>query len=515
MKTIFRFLLIICLLAGSRIASGQTNPKALLLDSVYGYNWVSNSWSLDIKNYLIKNGHGQTVQSLFKKYNPGTGQFLDSARFLYAFSDLSAIPSSITDQIWYSISWNTYQYTSYVAKDIIDTTFFKKWDNQHHKFSFGLRNTYQYNDSLLPVENITQTLDTNMLDWLNNGKTTFSYTASMQPLEEIILSWQNSTSTWENVYKYADVYDGNNLLVSRVGYAWNDTIADWINSERISYYNNPATLPYWVVKEVWNSSLQTWDSVEQSTYFYNQFNWLMTIHSQDYHQNNGTWVDSYLTYYTYFPTGVQQSMTGNVWDTINFNWIANKYQLLDSASQKIAEEYTRNVDSQTFLIKSGIRNLYTYNTTGDTISKVNQQWSVAGNDWLNKTQVLYAYDSHNLLAEKITLDWESSGSAWVNSMKSDYFYSEFIGIDEPAAKAKPCFYANPMEQGKPINCPFLDPSKTYQFDLFSTKGDCIYSETVNGSTSFFINRSLAAGTYILRISENGKTVFRDKVVVIN
>jgi hypothetical protein len=515
MKTFFRYSIIVCLLAGSGMASGQRIPDVLLLDSVYGYNWVSNSWSLNIKNYSIKNGSGQTIQSLYKKYNSGSGQFLDYVRFLYEFPGSSPDPSAITNQFWNSTTWSTYQYTHYRVKEIIDTTYTKNWDVQHHGFNSGLKNTYQFNDSLLPVENITLAWDTTTMNWINSSKTMYTYLNMVQPLEQILLSWQNSTSTWHNEYKSDDVYDGNNLLIGHYEYIWNDTASAWNSTVRVIYYNNFASLPYLAVKEVWNSSLDEWDSLEQSNYIYNQFNWLMTVLKQVYLQNSGTWVNSTLTFSTYSPGEIQQSVTGNIWDSIHLTWIPDTYQLLDSASQKLAETYTKYVDLQTFLIVSGTRDLYTYTPAGDTTSKLHQVWDVSGNSWTNFSQVVYTYDSHNLLTEDLTQTWVNASSTWVNAKKSDYYYSDFIGIGEHPAKEKPCFYANPMTTGNRINCPYLDPSKEYQFDLFTIQGAVVYTEIVNNGNSFIIKPSLAAGNYILRISEKGKTVYSDKVVVVN
>lgn len=515
MKNIFRLGVIFFLLSYTSSASGQTNPGALLLDSVYSFSWVSNNWSLNLKNYRLKNGSGQTTQSLYKKYNTGSGQFLDYARFLYNYTDTTPVPTTITNQFWYSNIWNTYQYTHYLAKDIIDTSFSKIWDNQQHIFISGIRNVIQYNDSLLPVEKTTQGWDITNLDWLNSTRTSYSYTAIMQPSEQIILSWQNSTSTWENVYKYSNVYDLNNVLVSQLEYAWDDTAVNWASTFRITYFNNPTSMPYLSVKEFWNSSLLEWDSLEQSTYIYNQYNWLMTIRKQNYQQDQGTWIDSYLTYYTYSIYGIQQTMTGNVWDTINLTWIPDVYQGVDSASQKLAEAYNRYVNPATFLITGGIRNLYTYDSRGDTLSKVNQEWNVSGNDWANKTQVLYSYDSHNLLTEDLTQDWSDAGSSWVNAKKSDYYYSEFIGIDEHTSKVKPCFYANPMVAGNSIYCPEFRPGNEYTLRICSLSGTEVYRIDFRGGESVMISKSLTSGLYFLIIEENHAILYKDKVVILH
>ena len=514
MKNIFRLLIIICLLVSTGVASGQMNPGVLLLDSVYSYNWVNNNWSLNTKNYLIKNGSGQTTQSLFKQYDTGTGQFLDFIRFLYTYPGTFSAPSAITDQLWYSGNWYTYQFTHYLAKNIIDTNYSKRWNNQNHRFTYGLRKNYQYNDSLLPVENITQTLDTTTQDWLNTTRTTYSYTEAMKLSEQIFLSWQSSTSTWKNVIKYTNVYDVNNLLVSHLEYQWNDSAANWINMLRTSYYYNFASLPNLAVKESWDSTLNEWDSLEQTTYIYNQFNWLMTMISQNYHQGQGTWVNDSLTYFTYSTSGIQQSLTGNIWNPFNLSWVTDVYQILDSASQKVAETYHLYINQENFLITGGIRNLYTYSSTGDTLIWINQDWNVPDNGWANKSQLLYTYDSHNLLTEELMQNWTSASSSWVNAKKSDYFYSEFIGIDEHPAKEKPCFYANPMVPGNSIYCPDFKAGDEYLLKVCSLSGIEVYRVAFRGGDAVMISESLAPGLYFLIIEENNKFLYQDKIVIL-
>jgi len=515
MKNIFRLSIILSLLSTTGVASGQMNPGVLLLDSVYSYNWVNNGWSLNIKNYLTKNGSGQTIQSLFKDYDSGTGQFLDFTRFLYTYSNASTAPSTITDQLSYSGNWNTYQFTHYLAKNIIDTNYFKRWNNQQHRFNYGLKNNYQYNDSLLPVEIITQSLDTTTQDWLNQTRITYSYTEAMKLSEQIFLSYQSSTATWENVIKYANVYDVNNLLVSHLEYQWNDSAVDWINTVRTSYYYNPASMPNLTVKEFWNSSLSEWDSLEQKTYSYNQVNLLMTIFSKNYHQDQGMWVDDSLTYYTYTTSGIQQSTTGDIWNTSNLSWITVFYQILDSASQKIAEKYNLYVNQDNFLITGGIRNLYTFSPTGDTLAWVNQGWNIPDNGWANQSQVLYTYDSHNLLTEELEKSWTSASSTWENTKKSDYFYSEFIGIDEHPAKERPCFYANPMVMGNSIYCPDFKTGEEYLLRFNSLSGKEVYRTVFRGGETVRISNSLAPGLYFLIIQENNNILYQDKIVIIH
>ncbi len=515
MKNIFRLFVTGCLLATCGLVSGQKSPDSYLLDSVYSYNWSSSNWSLYLKEYLTQNSSKQPTEELFRRFNPSTSQFQDYIRVLNSYSDTISVPTTITDQFWYSSTWNTFQYQHYQSRNLPDTTYSKNWNNQQHKFTYGLMYTYQYNTSQLPLVSLTMGLDTATQGWYNIAKTTNTYTTLMKPLEQILFSWQKSTSFWDSIVKYVNAYDSNNFLVSNIEYTWNVASSDWINAVRTTYFNNPTSLPYMVMKETWDTALNVWDTVQRSLYYYSQQNWLLTVRTQNYNQTSKTWMENYLTFYTYNPLGVQNSMTGDIWDTVHLTYITNAYQITDSATGKIAESYTRYVDPQTFLITGGILDTFSYVfSTGDSLKWLNQQWSAVANDWVNKSQVNYTYDSINYLSERVTQDWINSTSSWQDSLKSDYFYFSPSGIGEHPALQRPCIYSNPMMTGSPIYCPDFKVGDTYTLRVCSLSGLEVYRTTFNGGEAVTINRSLSPGLYFLIIEQNNTLLYKDKVVVL-
>jgi len=515
MKNISRCFIIFILLTTVYNVSGQKNPSVLLLDSVYTYSWVSNDWSLNLKEYCYKNGTGQTIQNLFKKFNTGTQQFLDYARFLNGYSDTITVPTTITDQFFYSNVWNTFQHDHYLARNIPDTTYFKNWDSQRHAFTYGLMDTYQYNDSMLPLISLTQGLDTTTQGWFNLNKTTNTYTSFMKPLEQIQFTWGSSLSVWDSTLKNDYVYDANNELISTTEYIWDNSYSNWISTFRTLFFYNVPLLPSLALKERWDTTLQVWDTIQQSLYFYNQINWLMTIRTQNYIQSTRSWVDNYLTFYTYNLSGEQNSMTEDIWDTIHHLFITDAYQNVDSATRKLAESYNLNVNPETFMITGGTRNVYSYASIGDSLNWVTQQWDVSANGWVNKSQVNYTYDSHNLLSEKVLQNWVNSNSSWLNTTKSDYFYSDFIGINEHPEAGKPCLYSNPMITGNHVYCPDFNPGDKYTLRVCSLTGLEVYRTNFIGGEAVSISKSLSPGLYFLIIEENGNIQYKDKVIILH
>jgi hypothetical protein len=145
---------------------------------------------------------------------------------------------------------------------------------------------------------------------------------------------------------------------------------------------------------------------------------------------------------------------------------------------------------------------------------VNQEWNVPDSGWANKSQVLYTYDSHNLLTEDLEQNWTSASSSWLNTKKSDYFYSDFIGIDEHTTKKKPCFYTNPMVAGNSIYCPDFRTGNEYTLRVCSLSGMEVYKTAFRGGESVAISKLVAPGLYFLIIEENNRILYKDKIVVL-
>jgi hypothetical protein len=337
----------------------------------------------------------------------------------------------------------------------------------------------------------------------------------MQPQEQIVYSWKSSSSTWVYSAKSTDVYDGTNALVGHKEYFWNEISSTWVNTSRIYYHNTPASMPDTAILEVWDLTQLRWDSVEKSFYTYNQFNWLMNVRTYKMNAMTGNWYHSYQMYYTYFPnTGYERTETGNVWDTLHLTYITDHYMEVDSVDQ-LVEKYDLYVNLGNFQIVGGSRDIYDYSSTSDTVSKVNQEWNLLTGSWQYNTQKLFTYDSQNLLTEDLVQDWAAATASWENSKKSVYFYSDFFAVNEHPGIEKPCFYANPMTAGTSITCPGLNLSRNYVFELFSMKGERIYKTGIAGNTTFTIGKNVTSGNYILCISSDGKTIYRDKVIILD
>ena len=484
-----------------------------LLDSIYGYNWNNGNWTPYSHNYRFKNTYGWTIQSLYKKFNQSANQFLDYARYLYSYTDSIPDVTSDTGQFWYSNAWLTYQYTHFKIKNFVDETYLKNWTNSQHKFTSGFRDLYQYNDSMLVIQSVTQSYDTSTTHWLNTVKDTITYTSLEQPSETITFTWQNATSSWMTSYKTSDVYDLNNLLVSHLEYSWNDSSNVWDIALRYSYFNNPAGNLDSLILESWNKNYHRWDTIQRTQNIYDSQNKLWSSIIQRKDLITGLWINNFMYDYTYYPGEVLLDFTNYFWDDIDLRWKETDYQKYDLTG-KLLEDWHKALNLSTFLYTGGNSTLYTYDANEDTLAKVYQQWDVSAGKWVNNLQDVYTYDSHNMVSQDLTQTFRVSDSTWVNSKKSDYYYSEFTGIGEHKKGEKLCFYANPMTTGATINCPALTPGNDYLLRICSTSGREVYRSSFHGGNSVRIPESLSPGLYFLILEEKSIILYKDKIILL-
>jgi hypothetical protein len=450
---------------------------------------------------------------LYLKYNQGSGQFPNYARYLYTYADSVPDPVSDTAQFWYLNSWLTYQYTHYKTKKLVDEFYNKIWNNAKHRFTSGSRNLYLYNDSLLITRAITQSYDTTTFSWINVLKDSIIFTSADKFSEQISCIWQASTSSWKNTYKYDDIYDVNNTLVSEMDYSWNDTSSTWSNILQVNYFINPAGNPDSSIVISWNPDLHVMDTTLKTHYIYNPDNLIWAEIVQDKAAGTVLWLNSTMSQYTYYPGGILLDKTFNIWDTLHRTWLAISYQKYDIAN-KMLENWQKYYDQSTYDFTGGVSLLYTYDANEDTLTRTSRQWNISNSKWVNSTQDLYTYESHNLLTEELTQNFTVSDSSWVNSKKSDYYYSEFNGIGEKNTSQKICFYANPMVPGNAINCPELTPGKTYFLVICSVSGKEVYRSSFQGGNAVTIPVSLSQGLYFLIVEDQDSILYKDKVIML-
>jgi hypothetical protein len=324
------------------------------------------------------------------------------------------------------------------------------------------------------------------------------------------MNWDTVVADWTENLKLEYIYDANNMLVETQQYWWYSGM--WNSGPRSVYTNNSHGLPLVRIDENFNGS--SWDTSYRVEFTYDASDTnISTTLEQSYDKINHLWLNRYMETTTYFSTGGISSYTAQLWNSVSNSWMTWRYFEYDNSGNTL-DTYYFSIDQVTFAIAYGTRFIDTYDANGRIVQDIRKMWDAGSNGWVDYSKDVQTYEDpvNNYYVEEISTLWD--GVNWVNDTKYLYYWSDPSGIDNRKEGARLCFYQNPMEQGQPVSCPFLDPAKTYQFDLISMKGEKVYNETLNGGCSFVINRTLSPGNYILRISANGKLVYRDKVVVV-
>jgi hypothetical protein len=413
-------------------------------------------------------------------------------------------------QQWDSVTstWIQYYYEHFSAPGQEDESFEKYWNPVTRKYDYGYRYTFQYDLSGNQTENLYQEMDTATSLWVNYSKDSSRY-GSSGIIEDILIYWDTATSSWDNYQKTEYTYDASDFLTETRWYSW---YLAWNLSGRSVYTNNGAGKPTGRLDESWNGA--SWDTTFMIQYTYDAGDTnILTMLERSYNTGTHTWTNRSNFINTYFPNGTVNTTLSQIWNTISNEWMSWGHHEYDAFGNSI-DQYYLSINPTTFEINYGSRYLDTYDVNNRFLMDIYQRWNTVANTWddVERIQDTYEDPVNSYYIEELGTMWD--GTNWINEYKDVFFWSYPSGIENHQNQNRLCFYENPMEQGKPVNCPSLDPSKIYQFDLFSMKGEKIYSEPVAGGT-FVINCRLSSGNYLLRISENGKTVYRDKLIVIN
>ncbi len=478
------------------------------LDSIYEYNWVSNNWDAKTKNYKIHNGNGLVIQDLYLKINPISSQWSNYLRYVNTYEAENPFPATITGQFWTAANeWITYQYAHNLSKKNADTLFEKTWDQQRQKFTGGDRYLATYDANKNVSSRISQKLDTITNNWLNSTKVNFSYNTSNIQTEEIFMIWGDTS--WMNNFRQLDSFDANNALVEHSEYTWVDSTSTWANVIRDQYTNNLQGKPVYSLNQSWNNVTSSWDSIEQTDYSYSTEGLLFSATTRQFDPLLLTWNYHVLKIYTY-NNGQLITESGSIWNPLTSNYIANQFIQYDSVNQLI-DTYERFIDFSTYLITGGSRDTYGFNSNSDLITHVNQQWNTVSGEWVNNLQEVYTYDEFRYLLEKLTQNW--TASVWTNSTLARYYYTEVQGIND-LEMHRYCSFPNPMRQGTTIQCAELQSGHSYQLSLFSLSGAMVWKQTFTGGETVTVSANVASGMYIIRLSENGKPLYQDKVMMV-
>ncbi len=458
------------------------NPESgFLLDSSLNYAWESSisNWST-YPNYRILNQYN----------NEGN-------------------PITYTDYTWNTLT-NAWDYSSRII-EVYDVNgnmtewIYDEWDEGTSSWQPYEHDSLKYNSANVLIEEAWNYYNKLNHTWFTGYL--YRYNGAGVLIEFYYLYWDYQTYNIEEGFRTLNTLNTQNDPVESVSQEY-DTISEgWINSSRVLYYYSSEKL----VKETfdyWDGS--AWMLTSQRLYTYSNN---LVSEAVDQYWNSGTssWINSTKLMYTYNSNSyvteeVQQQWTGGAWN----NYSKRTYQY---NSNNDITELRRLVWTGTAWADSYLR-VTVYDVNGNRIEYYYKSYDTSTGLVNYGYHYLYVFNSNNLNTETRYQIWNSQISDWENVEKDKMYYSNHIyGIPEKEGKTCKCYLKNPYVMGEPINCPSLERGKLYECTVYSMNGSMVLHDNFMGGESIRINGHLSDGAYLISISDQGKVVYKNKVII--
>jgi hypothetical protein len=490
-------------------------PTYWMLDSSWYSNWIvtSSSWFVNEKNFLFYNNSGALRDNLYTVFNSGTNQWDNLTQYVYNYG-ASGNTLSYTGQTWYITGeyWVTFMYYHYNDYGEIDTSFYLNFNQSTNNFSSGNRSLYSYNSSNQVIQSVNQSWDTSSQGWVNSYLMQYTYLTTGQMSEQLSQTWNTSLSDWVNSQKIDYSYDASGFATGYVSYNWMEATSQWIQNMQAIYTNSATGLPLQKLYQQWNSGTSTWVNSSLDTYQYNTNNQLLESLDQQWNSTSSIWVNNWMQTNSWFLNGVQDTMYQYYWNPNASNWMDTYYSHNDSLGYT-TEYYSKSIDWSTYTYIFGYRYLYFYNSQNEPTEYQHYNLNIQTNDWDLDSHHLYTYDGNGNNTVELDQSYNDSTSSYENEFKVDHFYSFTTGIFENHGLSSLCYYSNPLPKGKPIQCQNLQSGKNYQVNLYSMKGQLVYSTFIHAGESLYLPQTLSEGPYLLQVLGDEKVISQGKIIL--
>ncbi len=222
--------------------------------------WITiNRYSYTYHN----NGYLQT--QLFVSWLLVSSQWI---KFLRSNSTYDAAGNRLSDFSEF-LDWDTNQWEYYRTTHNYDDfsiqlySVKEKWDNAKELWLNLHRINYFYISSDTTNE-ISQTWDSTLQQWVTNRRYTISYDDNGYWLSRKSEKWESWSAQWINDYKTTLVYNVNGKIISQLSQKWENAL--WTNSRRELYSYDAKGYLQTGLWETWNAGTLQWGLGIRQTY---------------------------------------------------------------------------------------------------------------------------------------------------------------------------------------------------------------------------------------------------------
>ncbi len=177
----------------------------------------------------------------------------------------------------------------------------------------------------------------------------------------------------------------------------------WQNKTRATITYNAAHSPTQFLSDVWENNV--WQSTYRTTIQFNSANQQTEIIGQAWDSRANAWQNEYKKQYSYDSVNNMIEQTFLIWSPANIWENSTKYNYTYLTNGRVGTELQQNW--QGGLISSFLRT-YIYNTVGDEVELLTQEWQTTA--WVNLYKATQIYDVRRNLINQFVQFWD--GSMW-------------------------------------------------------------------------------------------------------
>jgi hypothetical protein len=167
-----------------------------------------------------------------------------------------------------------------------------------------------------------------------------------------------------------------------------------------------------------------WVNSGKTQYTYDANNNLSEYLEQDWDETNSIWANRYKVIITYNAAGKVSLETSYVLNNSVWSYNSKESYLYDSNNQLLSDTtYTYSSNSWTYLRKEN----YTYDSNANLITKIKYQWDETNLAWTTSSKYEFSY-TNSLLNSTTAYLW--SNNSWTNLDKESYSYDTNANLTE-------------------------------------------------------------------------------------
>lgn len=357
------------------------------------------------------------------------------------------------------------------------------------------------------------------IGWLNPEfvpiqKEVWKWKSPGKPLERIIsgINQDDGSAVPRErfVWTYHPIFDKEITMSS---WRWVDSTQNWLAGSRDSSGYDVLGRLTSIYKQYFLSDSQRWKTSVLHTITYNQAGKEKERNIQNMGDSPFLFpIDARLLYH-YNGNGVLDSIVhfGLLPDSIGWKKVQLDAFFYNSEGRVIREEQLNTYPS---IFKNQAYS-YVYDADGRLREFIEDSGLPSGRNWRMHERSVYEFDSQGKFIREGIEVYDRPSDTWLRYAYWEIYGDLFpdVSSDSDAPLFDLCPIPNPLSSAIPFICGKLSADDVYQMRILDLQGRLILEQDFRGNEPVFWVKNLSAGLYLLGISQKGKTLHYQKIIL--